>query len=197
MSLGFVINHCNMNDLDEGKKIDELVLLIKKGDTDAFGCLYDILADSLYRYIYFKVSKDEAEDLLEQVFMRVWENIHQYKKRKNSFKAWVFRIAHNLIVDYYRMKKDTVELTPAIPSYERAHNPIKTTQDSLDKDVLNKAIQRLKPSYQQILILKFINDLTNHEISQILKKSEVSLRVLQFRALKALKEVLESMGVMY
>ncbi|MBU1992469.1 MAG: sigma-70 family RNA polymerase sigma factor [Patescibacteria group bacterium] len=178
-------------------QIDELVARVKKGDREAFSALYDELVDSVYRYIYFKVNQDDVEDLLETVFMKVWENIHQYKKRKTSFASWVFRIAHNLVVDHYRLKKDVIELSPAIPTYEREHNPIQVTQDSLNKEVLRSGIRKLKPTYQQIVILKFINELSNMEIAKIMNKSEGSLRVLQFRALKELKEVLRDMGIKY
>ncbi len=183
---------------DRSKEVDNLVLLVKKGDHDAFSKLYDIFVDPLYRYIYFRVNQDDVEDLLETVFLKVWENVKKYKKdKKSSFSSWVFRIAHNLVVDYYRSAKirDYSELKISVPDYKREHNPIKVTQETFNKNVLKGALSKIKKSYQDVLVYKFINELSNREISEILKKSEGSLRILQFRALKALRKELEIMGV--
>ncbi|MBT3864571.1 sigma-70 family RNA polymerase sigma factor [Candidatus Peregrinibacteria bacterium] len=184
---------------DQVQKDEMVELLVKraqKGDADAFGKLYDIFVDQIYRYIYFRVPANDVEDLTETVFLKSWEKIHQYKSGKKRFSAWLFRIAHNLVVDTYRFNKDKnlVELTPNIPEYRREHNPIKTTESALHSDYLKEALAKLKPHYKQIVILKFINELSNQEISEILKKSEGSIRILQFRALKALKIELEKKG---
>ena len=132
--------------------------------------------------------------------MKVWEHLKQYKRKKNkSFSAWVFRIAHNLVVDYYRASKKhaTSELTSQIADKNRNHDPLKNTQDNLDKDKLKIALAKLKKQYQEIIVYKFVNELSNKEISQILSKSEGSLRILQFRALKALKKELKDLGMDY
>lgn len=179
--------------------IEKLVVLAKRGNQDAFSQLYDIFVDPIYRYVYYRVDSGEAEDIVETVFLKVWENIRQYKPQKRSFSAWIFRIAHNLIVDHYRSAKDRVfeELHPQIPDQSRQHNPIKSAQSILDNEVLKKALNNMKRQYREVIIYKFINELSNKEISEILGKSEGSLRILQFRALKALKKVLEEMGVNY
>ena len=182
------------------EEIEELVLASQEGDHDAFSKLYDVFIDPIYRYVYFRVKVDEVEDLVETVFLKVWENLKKYKKKeKTHFSSWIFRIAHNLVVDYYRSHKnlDSLELNIQIPDQNRQHNPIKNVQNIFDKDTLKVAISKLKKSHQQILIHKFINELSNREISGILKKSEGSLRILQFRALKALKTELKDMGFEY
>lgn len=181
-------------------EIEGLVIRVKKGDHDAFSELYDIFVDPLYRYIYFRVDKDDVEDLLEMVFLKVWENIQKYKRsRKNQFSSWIFRITHNLVVDYYRTlkPKDVSELPVNIPDYKREHNPIRQTEDVMTSEILKIALEKLKKRYREIIIYKFVNELSNKEIAQILKKSEGSLRILQFRALKALRKELEIMGVNY
>src|SRR3989338_10018248 len=88
------------------QEIERLVLKIQQGDHDAFATLYDIFIDPIYRYVYYRVNQNDAEDLTEVVFLKVWENILQYKKQKSTFAAWIFRIAHNLVVDHYRATKD-------------------------------------------------------------------------------------------
>lgn len=184
---------------ERGEEIEKLVKKSQKGDQDAFAGIYDIFIDPIYRYVYYRVKSVDAEDLVETVFLKVWENIRQYKPRKKSFSAWIFRIAHNLVVDYYRSSKGNMieELTPQVPDQSREHNPIRVTQGVLDQDALKEAIGKLKKQYQEVIIYKFINDLSNKEIADILKKSEGSLRILQFRALKALKRELLDMGVKY
>ena len=183
---------------DKKEEIEALVELVKKGDHDSFARLYDIFIDQIYRYVYYRVRQEDAEDLVETVFLKVWEKINKYSNQKNkSFSAWIFRITHNLVVDYYRASKDREfdELKIDIPAYEREHSPIKNTTRALDNEILKKAISKLKKNHQDIIIYKFINELDNSEIATIMKKSEGSLRILQFRALKSLREVMKEMGM--
>lgn len=178
--------------------IEELVVLVQRGDKDAFSKIYDFFADSIYRYVFFRVNKEDADDLIEQVFLRVWENIGKYKKTKESkFSSWVFRIAHNLVIDYYRNNKikDVSELDLNIPTMDREHNPLAKTEDRLNILILRKALNKLKKHYREFLILKFINELSNKEIADLLDKSEGGVRILQLRALKALKAELVRLGL--
>ncbi|MBA4336247.1 hypothetical protein C0416_00550 [bacterium] len=178
------------------KEIEALVLKSQKGDQEAFAQIYDVYITPIYRYIFYKVSDHDVEDLTEVLFLKAWENIRKYKKRKNTtFKSWIFRIAHNLVVDHYRLNREHSSLDPWISDTKKEADPVRLTQDSLDNERLKFAISKLKRGYQQILILKFINDLSNTEISNVLKKSEGSVRILQFRALKALKSELTDMGI--
>lgn len=187
------------NKNNRNEEVEKLVFLSQKGDQEAFARLYDLFIDPIYRYVYYRVNSSDAEDLVETVFLKVWENIRQYKAKKRSFSAWIFRVAHNLVVDHYRSFKDKTfeELNPQMPDQNRQHNPIKTVQNVLDNEVLKKALNKLKKQYRDIILYKFVNDLSNQEIAQILDRSEGSLRILQFRALKALKKELENMGVYY
>lgn len=184
---------------NKNEEVEKLVFLSQKGDQEAFARLYDLFIDPIYRYVYYRVNSADAEDLVETVFLKVWENIRQYKAKKRSFSAWIFRVAHNLVVDHYRSFKDKTfeELNPQMPDQNRQHNPIKTVQNVFDNEVLKKALSKLKKQYRDIILYKFVNDLSNMEIAQILDRSEGSLRILQFRALKALKKELENMGIYY
>lgn len=180
-------------------KIEKLVLQSQKGDSEAFGKIYDVFVDAIYRYVYYRVKNEEVEDLVEIVFLKAWENINKYKKGKYSFSAWIFRIAHNLVVDYYRGKEakaDTLPLDEAleetIQSYKREHKPIGRTEASLNNDILTRALGTLKKTHYDFIVLKFINQLSNEEIAEILGKNESALRVMQFRALKELRTVLQA-----
>jgi len=186
------------NDLNDKKEeIEALVERVKEDDHEAFAVLYDMFVDPLYRYIFYRVGSDEAEDILEIVFMKVWENIHKYVPGKSTFSAWIFRIAHNLVVDHYRVNsgKEVQELSETLPDMNREHNPIRTTELSLNNDLLKLALSKLKKKYRDVLIYKFINQLSNKEIAHIMSKTEGGVRILQFRALNSLKIELEAMGV--
>lgn len=177
-------------------QIEELVKKSQKGDSEAFAELYEHFVTPIYRYIFFKVKKEDVEDLTETLFLKAWENIKKYKKKKNTnFKSWIYRIAHNLVVDHYRLTREHSSLDPRIKETKREANPIDKADLNINNENLKLAISKLKKNYQQVLILKFINELSNEEISKILKKSEGSVRILQFRALKALKQTFEDMGI--
>jgi len=181
--------------LSDGQ-IEELVLKSQKGDSDAFSQLYDAYFAPMYRYIYYKVNHSEADDILEVLFLKAWENIKSYKKRKNiTFKSWLFRIAHNLVVDHYRLSRTHAELDPRMKDPKRDIDPVDRVQRSLNNETLMTAVSKLKKKYRDIIILKFINELSNEEISLVLRKSEGSVRILQFRALRALKDYFESIGI--
>jgi RNA polymerase sigma-70 factor (ECF subfamily) len=178
--------------------VEKLVERSQKGDSEAFSQIYDEYVNQLYKYIYYKVKKEDVEDLTETLFLKAWENIGKYKNRKNtSFRSWLYRIAHNLVVDHYRLTREHVSLDTRISSKSREADPKEMAQNVLDNENLKVAISKLKKNYRQIIVLKFINELSNKEICKVLKKSEGSVRILQYRALKALRQIIDEMGVRY
>lgn len=185
---------------DEQQKeaIEQLVRQFQQGDRDAFAKIYDHYVEKVYKYFFFKLGQEEAFDLTETVFLKVWENVRNYKKKQgSSFAAWVFRIAHNLLIDHYRFNKINVELDEAEPDRRRENNPVFLTEQAISRDGLRSALSKLKTPYQEVITLAFLNGLENEEIAQVMKKSEGSLRVLKFRALRELKRVLTEMGIKY
>jgi len=179
-------------------EIEDLVEKAKNGDTGAFSHLYDFFVDPIYRYIFFKVKKDDALDLTENVFLKIWENLKSYSYTEGcSFSSWVYRIAHNAVVDYYRVTKEHVELDANLADEKKHNDPIVITERRLGQDALKTAMSKLKKTYQQIILMKYINELENHEIARVLRKSEGSIRILKFRALKALRRILEEMNIKY
>ncbi len=178
----------------EIRVIESCVQKAKRGDAEAFGEIYDCFVVPIYRYIYYRVPKSEAEDLTETVFLRAWEKLKSYKKQKgNSFNSWVFRIAHNAVVDLYRenSKMDLTELTDDIPESRSATDPIKKLDNQFAQIELRVALRKLPELQQQVVILKFVNELDNSEIPEIVEKSAGAVRVIQFRALNRLKNLLE------
>ncbi len=203
MSALFLVHFCVIRSMKKLNysvdEVEKLAVRAREGDTAAFALLYDFFADPIYRYVYYRVSHDDALDLTETVFLKVWENIRSYRSgiSGSGFSSWIYRIAHNVVVDSYRTDKKYGELSHDIPDENMVSNPASITEERLGNENLRVAIRKLKKSYQQVIVLKYINEMENHEIGRIMRKSEGSLRILKHRALKALKKVLESMQIKY
>lgn len=156
------------------EEVEMLVERSQEGDQEAFAQLYEVFVDPIYRYVVFRVKNEDAEDIVENIFLRVWEKMGKYEKRKNvAFSAWIFRIAHNMVVDYYRSgDRSTEELPVEVVDDNREHNPLFVAQNSFDRELLKKALAKLKEPYREVIVHKFINDLSNTEVAAILGKSE-------------------------
>lgn len=183
----------NKKDIDP-KEIDALVKKAQDGDTDAFAQVYDVYFTHVYRYVYYRVNKDDVDDLVSKVFMKAWDKLHKYESRGVGFGAWIFRIAHNLVVDQYRTHRTIAEIPHDLADERSDVDPRHQAQLKLDQVALKGALQGLKESYRQVIVLKYINGLSNQEIAKILKCREGNVRILQFRALKELKKILQENG---
>ncbi|EKD63434.1 MAG: hypothetical protein ACD_51C00280G0017 [uncultured bacterium] len=174
--------------------IDALVVSAQSGDTEAFSSIYDQYFSHIYRYIYYRANKEEVDDLVARVFMKAWDNLGKYKPKGASFGAWLFKIAHNLVVDQYRAHRSIDEIPINLADERISADPQKVANNSLNQVVLKKALWELKEIYRNVIVLKFINGFSNQEIAEIMKRNEGNIRILQFRALKELKVSLEKMG---
>ncbi|MDP2736813.1 MAG: RNA polymerase sigma factor [bacterium] len=181
-------------------KIEEKLLLykIKKNDKQAFVKAYDLYIDQLYRFIYFKVgSREEAEDLCSAVFLKTWSYILENTlKDHKTLKALLYKIARNSIIDHYRKNKDRENIrldgNNGIEIIDEKQSAARTMELKTDLLVLETKLPELKDEYREVIILRFVNELSIKEVAEILDKSKGNTRVLIFRALKALKELLES-----
>ena len=172
-------------------EVSRLVDEATGGDIEAFGNLYSIYLDRIYRYVFYQVkSKMTAEDLTEEIFLKAWEAIGRYRQRKLAFSAWLYRIAHNHVIDYFRTRRQHLVLDEA--TLATTGNLEKEAEEKQMQQELAKAISYLPPQQRQIIILKFIEDLDNREIAQIMRKREGAVRVMQMRALSALRQKLGS-----
>jgi RNA polymerase sigma factor (sigma-70 family) len=166
------------------------------GDRAAYAELYQRYVVKIYRYIYFKVgSRDETEDLTSQTFLKAWDAIGDYEWRNHPFGAWLFRIAHNLVVDHHRARRDHVTLDDATPQLEGrtsrdALRPEQVLGEMITMERVRRAIGRLTEEQQQVLILRFFDELSTGEVAEIMGKNSGAIRGLQFRALSALRELL-------
>ena len=161
-------------------------------DPEAFGRLYDIHVDRVYRHIYYRVGNEQdAEDLTQQVFLKAWQAVDRYKKKTSPFIAWLMTISHNLVVDFYRTRKDKAYLEAEILADGSAPSPEQAAETSLEQQRLRRAILRLGGDEQQVVILRFIEGFEFSEIASVLNKKEGNVRVILHRALVKLRTILE------
>lgn len=163
------------------------------GDADAFGELYLLHLDAIFRYIFFRVGEAaEAEDLTEQVFLKAWEALSSYQRRGNPFTSWLYRIAHNIVVDYHRRVRPVISVTLLNDDDLKSEQASALSQVIAyeESSSLAKAISQLPDDQQQVIILRFIEGLSHSEISRIMDKTEGACRMLQHRALTALDKLL-------
>jgi len=171
---------------------EDLIARAVQGDADAFGDLYKRYLALIYRYVFYRVNDvAEAEDLTEQVFLKAWEALGHFQLREVPFGAWLYRIAHNVVVDRHRTHKETVPLDGQLMLRDVASGP----EDRLDWretiESLAHALSQLSPIHQQVLTLRFISGLSHAETARVLERSEEAVRVLQHRALGVLRELLD------
>jgi len=182
------------------QELDDAVLIqkAKDGDTEAFGDLYERYAEPVFRFIYSQTSnRFDAEDLTGDVFLRAWQSISRYEERGFSFSAYLFRIARNVMIDRSRKLRPVSEL----PEDEiSVGEPILNSEPStilaakLQHNELVKTLGKLREDYRTVLVLRFFNNLTTEETSDVMGRSKGSVRVLQHRALSALRQLLPSQG---
>ena len=172
---------------------NQLLSLAAQGDKLAYGMLYTQYLNEIYRFVLFKVGSElTAEDITEEAFLKTWERLPKiYKKdgKIDNFRAWLYRTANNLVIDYYRKKKPVSNIDHTEPSH--AAKPEELTQKHEVSRELTQSIKELDPESQQIILLRVVNELPHKEIAKIMNISEGNARVLLFRALKKLKEMLK------
>jgi RNA polymerase sigma-70 factor (ECF subfamily) len=179
---------------DAAENEARLVELAVGGDFDSFAALYSRHLDAIFRYIYYRTGDaQDAEDLTEQVFLKAWQARANYKPVGCYFINWLYRIAHNSVVDHHRRQKIIVteDLPSEISLADESQKPsLDTIIQDEEKALLAAAIARLPDDYQQVIILRFIEGLGHAEIAHVLDKSEVACRGIQHRALAALNKIL-------
>ena len=164
-----------------------LVARAAKGDAEAFGELYGTYMDRIFRYVFYQVkNRATAEDLTEEVFIKAWRGISRYRFSERPFSAWLYRIAHNHVVDYFRTNHqaqslDDVKLTDD-------SEPASEYEGKQLQEMVMTAISDLTEQQKQIILLKFVEEMDNQEIEQITGKSQGAIRVMQMRALAAVRD---------
>jgi len=173
-------------------RVKRLVALAQAGNRDAFEELYRLHFDRIYGYLQLSVgNRHDAEDLTNQTFIRMLESIDRFVWRQVPFSAWLFRIAHNLLVDHFRVaKRTTPEEEPEHPDMVEA-SAEDEAMSALGRASMLKLIGGLSTDQQQVLTLKYGFDFANAEIAAILGKSEGAVKALQHRAICTLEQRVE------
>lgn len=164
----------------------DLVARAKKHDQIAFAQLYDHYVNKIYRYIYFKVGRQaEAEDLTAQVFLKAWEAVSEYIWTDRPFAAWLYRIAHNLVVDHFRALHAPFPLDDYHHLEEPGAGPHEIAEQHISSEALQHMLRALTPDQHQVLLLRFVEGYNTAETARIMGKTEGAVRTLQHRACAA------------
>lgn len=181
------------------KDVNDEITLIDAARTDptAYGELYKRYVERIYNYIFFRTgSVKDAEDLTGKVFFKAMNHIKSYKHMGLPFSAWLYRIAHNLVANYHRDRARKQEISlddiPGQVFPQMEHQPESRAMRSQEVENLLVTIRGLAPIRQELLILKFVDQLSNAEIGQILRKSEGAIKSLYHRTLLELREIMDS-----
>ncbi len=174
----------------EGEK--NLVEKARKGNSEAFGSLYDYYLPRIYRFVLFKVShKQQAEDITQHAFMKAWEGMGGYKPQGHPFGSWLYRIARNSVIDYYRQNELQVDIEEISPEALGIDNSLLAKLEvKFEWEKVLRAINTLNTVEQDVLIMRFVEDLPHEEVAVAVQKSESAVKVIQHRAIKKLKEAL-------
>ncbi len=170
---------------------EDVLARASQGDRDSFGQLYERYAERIFNYVYYRTGNvHDAEDLTARVFQRAMNHIHNYTDRGVPFSAWLYRIAHNLVANWHRDRSRRQEITlddlPVLPA--KGDHPETAIVRTEEQDALLRIIRRLPPDRQNLLILKFVENLSNAEIGQIMGRSEGAVKSLYHRTLLSLRD---------
>jgi RNA polymerase sigma-70 factor (ECF subfamily) len=174
-----------------------------KGDADAFAQLYDRYVSSIYRFVFLKLpTKEMAEDVTSETFLRCWQFLHQQKQPVQNIRALLYKIARNLVIDLYRKEKDRPSSLELVTFLEDGtSSSVQDVSDDLkgrdliearaDLSLIYQQMSKLKDDYQDVMSLRLIDGLSFKDIAAILDKEVGHVRVVYHRALKVLHQLLE------
>jgi len=173
---------------------DQLLEAAIRYDEAALGELYDRYEAKIYSYIYRRTGDPAlAEDLGAQVFLKMLEAIRNRKAWHSSFSGWLYRIAHNLVIDYYRQRGHQVQISlddaPMLTDIDQ--NPVLATEMKLDAERLRAAISRLTDEQAEVISLRFLEGYNISEVAEMMNKTEGSIKALQYRAVATLRQFLQ------
>jgi RNA polymerase sigma-70 factor (ECF subfamily) len=173
------------------------VRLAVNGDADAFSFIYEKNVTRIYNYIFYRIGFEaDAEDLTARVFHRAFGHIEKYQEKGVPFTAWLYRIAHNLTANWYRdtQRRKEISLEDQLDLPHHGELPERQVERTQEKEILMKAIRRLPPDRQQLILLKYLEDLTNGEIAVIMGRTEGAIKSLYHRSLISLREEINALG---
>ncbi|MFH1031700.1 MAG: sigma-70 family RNA polymerase sigma factor [Chloroflexota bacterium] len=171
---------------------ESLVKRAQQRDEAAFTRLYEENFKKIYRYCALRIGNEmEAEDMAQQVFLRALESIGSYKWKGVPFSSWLFRIAHNQVVDYHRkrVKRVTIPLEDEIAG-PSSDDPSELCEQKVDIEEVGLAVKRLTQAQREVISLRFAAELPIAEVAKIMGKSEGAIKALQHSAVVTLRKIL-------
>lgn len=177
-----------------GELGDKELVKLAKEDKGAFGELYERYMPKMYNYIYYRTSNQhDAEDLTARVFFRAMSHIGGYVDKGLPFQAWLYRIAHNLVANWHRDqgRRKIIALDDYVTHSLKSEAPDRMAEELDEQEQLMEAVHRLPEDRQQLLLLKFIDQLSNAEIGEIMSRTEGAVKSLYHRTLLALRDELQ------
>ena len=168
----------------------ELVALAKE-DKAAFGELYERYLQKIYSYVYYRMGNvHDAEDLTAKVFFRALAHIGNYVEQGVPFQAWLYRIAHNLVANWHRdqSRRKIIALDDYVAHSLQTEAPDRLAEELEEQNQLLEAVRRLPEDRQQLLLLKFVEQMSNADIGLIMGRTEGAVKSLYHRTLLALRE---------
>ncbi|GAA4218193.1 ECF subfamily RNA polymerase sigma factor, BldN family [Actinocatenispora rupis] len=182
---------------ESATEVWRLVQRAQAGDTEAFGQIYDRYCDTVFRFIYFRVStRQTAEDLTSETFLRALRRIGSFTWQGRDLGAWLVTIARNLVADHfksgrYRLEVSTAEVLDAdSPERGPEGSPESAVVDKLTNQTLLEAVKRLNPEQQECIVLRFLQGFSVAETAQTMGKNEGAIKALQYRAVRSLARLL-------
>jgi RNA polymerase sigma-70 factor (ECF subfamily) len=173
---------------------DNTVKAAIHGDEQAFSALYDAYIDSIYRFIFVRVEDQQtAEDIASGVFLKAWEKLGDYQQRGLPFRAWLFRIARNAVIDHYRTRKEVAPLEAAANAYDnKALSVSEGVAVKIEAENILRLMEQLTEDQRNVLTLKLVHGLDTEEVALSLGKRQGAVRALQMRGLQALAKLMEN-----
>ena len=177
--------------LSHEERDDRELVALAGDDAEAFGELYARYVKKMYSYIFHRTGNtQDAEDLTAKVFIRAYSHIGNYVDRGAPFQAWLYRIAHNLVANWHRdqARRKIIALDDYVAHSLQSEAPERLAEDVEERDQLLESVRRLPEERQQLLLLKFIEQLSNAEIGEIMGRTEGAIKSLYHRTLLALRD---------
>jgi RNA polymerase sigma-70 factor (ECF subfamily) len=167
----------------------DLIESARGGNALAFAVLYDRYADRVYRHIVYRVGRPhECEDLTQQTFLKAWQAIGRYKVMETPFIGWLLTIAHNTVISYFRSNREHATLVDDLPRLDERSDPHSLVERRDRQLQVRQAIARLRPEHQQVVAMRYLEELEYSDIARHVGKTEANVRVILHRALREMRK---------
>lgn len=165
----------------------------RAGNPDSFGVLYEQYIDKLHKHLYFRTgNKSDAEDLTAQTFLKAWDAMPRYRQMGRPFGTWLMSIAHNLLIDHYRKRRESVNLDDVVIPAGEEVDPEVLADRHIENEALRKALFKLtSENHRAAVVMRYIDGMKPREIAEVMDTTAGNVRLMVFRGLLELREVME------